>query len=222
MTWRCIPKSFLHADAEEMAARLYTPAKDLPEGVKRIPLKQIHINKCPVIVPLKTMDDVAAQRLNIDVDLCQQHRDLILQHIDAFAAKTTTVFKQSDFPEVSDPDGQLYSGGFFSRDDTQRIDSIRNTHVDELANLHFNFDDARLEEMLFRFRARNYPETLSEQERKQWNDYRHDKFNNPATSHRTRNQFLAEIEAIQQSPDTVGSQLALLEDLLEYANSINT
>ena len=216
------PEEFLNADAEEMAARLYTPAKELPEGVKRIPLKQIHINKCPVIVPLKTMDDDAARRLNIDVGLCQQHRELILQHIDEFASKTTAVFKQSDFPEVSDPDGQLYSGGFFSRDDAQRIDTIRNTHVDELASLHFNFDDNRLEEMLFRFRARNYPETLSEQEHKQWNDYRHDKFSNPATSHRTMNQFLAEIEAIRQSPDTIGSQLVLLEELLEYANSINT
>jgi len=216
------PEEFLNADAEEMAARLYTPAKELPEGVKRIPLKQIHINKCPVIVPLKTMDDNAARRLNIDVGLCQQHRELILQHIDEFASKTTAVFKHSDFPEVSDPDGQLYSGGFFSRDDAQRIDTIRNTHVDELASLHFNFDDNRLEEMLFRFRARNYPETLSEQEHKQWNDYRHDKFSNPATSHRTMNQFLAEIEAIRQSPDTIGSQLVLLEELLEYANSINT
>jgi len=216
------PEEFLNADAEEMAARLYTPAKELPEGVKRIPLKQIHINKCPVIVPLKTMDDDAARRLNIDVGLCQQHRELILQHIDEFASKTTAVFKHSDFPEVSDPDGQLYSGGFFSRDDAQRIDTIRNTHVDELASLHFNFDDNRLEEMLFRFRARNYPETLSEQEHKQWNDYRHDKFSNPATSHRTMNQFLAEIEAIRQSPDTIGSQLVLLEELLEYANSINT
>ena len=215
------PEEFLNADAEEMAARLYTPAKELPEGVKRIPLKQIHINKCPVIVPLKTMDDAAAKRLNIDIGLCQQHRELILQHIDEFAAKTTAVFKHSDFPEVSDPDGQLYSGGFFSRDDAQRIDTIRNTHVDELASLHFNFDDKRLEEMLFRYRARNYPETLSEQEHKQWNDYRHDKFSNPATSHRTINQFLAEIEAIQQSPDTIGSQLVLLEDLLAYANSIN-
>ncbi|NOQ89111.1 MAG: exodeoxyribonuclease I [Gammaproteobacteria bacterium] len=215
------PEEFLSADAEEMAARLYTPAKELPEGVKRIPLKQIHINKCPVIVPLKTMDDAAAKRLNIDIGLCQQHRELILQHIDEFASKTTAVFKHSDFPEVSDPDGQLYSGGFFSRDDAQRIDTIRNTHVDELASLHFNFDDKRLEEMLFRYRARNYQETLSEQEHKQWNDYRHDKFSNPATSHRTMNQFLAEIEAIQQSPDTIGSQLVLLEDLLAYANSIN-
>ena len=74
--------------------------------------------------------------------------------------------------------------------------------------------------MLFRFRARNYPQTLNAEQNKQWDKYRHDKFSNPATSHRTMNQFLAEIEAIQQAPGTVGSQLVVLEDLLEYANSI--
>jgi len=216
------PEEFFAADAEEMAARLYTPAKDLPEGVQRIPLKQIHINKCPVIVPLKTMDANAAQRLDIDIDTCLQHRELILQHIDEFATKTAAIFKNTDFPEVSDPDGQLYSGGFFSRDDSQRIDTIRNTGVDDLAGLHFNFDDARLEEMLFRYRARNYPDTLNKAERQQWNTFRKDKFNNPANSHRTMNWFLSEIESIQQAPDTIGSQLVLLEALLEYAKSINT
>jgi exodeoxyribonuclease-1 len=215
------PEDFFDADAEEMAARLYTPAAELPEGVKRIPLKQIHINKCPIIVPLKTMDSDSAKRLNIDVDTCQQHRELIMQHIDEFASKTAEIFKNSDFPEVSDPDGQLYSGGFFSRDDSQRIDTIRNTDVSELANLHFNFDDSRLDEMLFRFRARNYLTTLNEQELKRWNNFRHDKFNNPTTSHRTMNQFLAEVEQIQQAPDTIGSQLVLLEELLVYAKSIN-
>ena len=214
------PEEFFAADAEEMAARLYTPAADLPEGVSRIPLKQIHINKCPVIVPLKTMDSIAAERLHIDVDLCMQHRELILQHIDEFAAKTADIFQQSDFPAVSDPDGQLYSGGFFSRDDNQRMDTIRETPANKLAALHFNFDDARLEEMLFRYRARNFPETLSEEENKQWNIYRQDKFSNPATSHRTMNQLLAQIEAIQQAPDTIGSQLVVLEDLIEHINSI--
>jgi exodeoxyribonuclease-1 len=168
------------------------------------------------------MDSDAAKRLNIDVDTCQLHRELILQHIDEFATKTAAIFKNSDFPEVNDPDGQLYSGGFFSRDDSQRIDTIRNTPTDELADLHFNFDDSRLEEMLFRFRARNHLTTLNDQELKRWNDFRHDKFNNPGTSHRTMNQFLAEIEQIQQAPDTVGSQLVLLEELLAYAKSINT
>ena len=214
------PEEFFAADAEEMAARFYTPAADLPEGISRIPLKQIHINKCPVIVPLKTMDSSAAERLKIDTDLCMQHRELILQHIEEFASKTAAIFQQSDFPEVSDPDGQLYSGGFFSRDDNQRMDTIRKTPVDKLAELHFNFDDARLEEMLFRFRARNFPETLSTDEKTQWNNYRLDKFNNPANSHRTINQLLAEIKEIRQAPDTIGSQLAVLEDLLEYIDLI--
>ncbi len=219
---RIHPEEFFAADAEEMAARLYTPAAELPKGISRIPLKQIHINKCPVIVPLKTMDSSAAERLNIDVETCLQHRELILQHIDEFAAKTTAIFQQSDFPEVSDPDGQLYSGGFFSRDDSQRMDTIRNTPAAKLASLQLNFDDKRLNEMLFRFRARNYPETLDTEETRQWNDYRRDKFSNPATSHRTMNRFLAEVESIQQAPDTIGSQLVVLEDLLEYANSIKT
>ncbi|MCG6938815.1 MAG: exodeoxyribonuclease I [Gammaproteobacteria bacterium] len=214
------PEEFFTADADELAARLYTPGVDLPVGVQRVPLKQIHINKCPVVVPVKTMDSQAADRLNIDIATCQKHRELILQHIDEFAAKTALIFRQNEFPEINDPDAQLYSGGFFSRDDSQRIDTIRNTPVNELANLQFNFDDPRLDEMLFRYRARNYPETLNKQERSQWNDYRHNKFSNPVSSHRTMNQFLAEIEALQQAPDTIGSELVILEELLEYAKSI--
>ncbi len=214
------PEQFFAADVDEMAARLYTPAAELPESVQRIPLKQIHVNKCPVIVPMKTMDEHAAKRLGIDIETCLSHRELILQQIDEFAQKTAAIFQQSDFPEVSDPDGQLYSGGFFSRDDSQRIDRIRNAPVDQLASLHFTFDDARLKEMLFRFRARNYLQTLNDKEHQQWNSYRQDKFSNPASSNRTMNQFLAEIEIIQQLEHTVGSQLVLLEDLYEYAKSI--
>lgn len=214
------PEEFFDADSEEMAARLYTPAKELPEGINRIPLKQIHINKCPVVIPLKTMNSAAANRLNINIETCMQHRELILQHIDDFTTKTTAIFEGNSFPEISDPDGQLYSGGFFSRDDSQRIDTIRTTAVGELANLTFNFDDDRLPEMLFRYRARNHLSTLNKKERQRWDDYRHEKFSQPKDSHRTMNQFFAEIEAIQQAPDTIGSQLVVLEELLEYANSI--
>ena len=166
------------------------------------------------------MDDDAAKRLEMDVDKCLQHRDLILEHIDDFAAKTSAIFSQSDFPVNNDPDTQLYSGGFFNREDSARIDTIRNTPVKELAELHFNFDDPRLEEMLFRYRARNHPETLNDNEREQWQAYREEKLENPAVSHRTLNQFMAEIETIQQAPDTIGRQLALLEELLDYANTI--
>ena len=102
------------------------------------------------------------------------------------------------------------------------MDTIRNTPADELSGLHFNFDDPRLDEMLFRYRARNYLTTLSEEEHKRWNDYRHEKFNDPAISHRTLNQFYAEIDEIREAPDTIGSQLALLDELVRYVDSIKT
>lgn len=214
------PQAFFSADTDELAARLYTPVAELPEGIERIPLKQIHINKCPVVVPQKTMDSKAAARLHMDTEKCLQHRELILEHIENFATKTSAIFQQNEFPEVNDPDGQLYSGGFFSRDDSERMDKIRHTSTNKLADLQLNFDDPRLQEMLFRYRARNYPHTLNKEEQIQWDDYRRDKFTNPATSHRTMNQLLADIEAIRNAPDTVGSQLVLLDDLIEYAQSI--
>ena len=214
------PEAFYEADSDELAARLYTPAAELPEGIQRVPLKQIHINKCPVVVPLKTMDSATAERLQIDVDSCLQHRELIMKHIESFAAKTSAVFQQSDFPESDDPDTQLYSGGFFSRDDSQRMDTIRSTSVEDLAGLHFSFDDPRLDEMLFRYRARNFPHTLDVAEQERWNSYRHERFTDPEKSNRTLNQFYAEIEAIRTAPDTIGSQLVLMEELLDYADSI--
>lgn len=214
------PKSFISIDAEEIAARLYTPASELPEGVERIPLKLVHINKCPIIVPLKTMDEAAAERLQIDIKQCEAHRQIILSNIDAIVEKTTEVFEQQDFPENNDPDAQLYSGGFFSHEDSNRMDTIRNTPANELAALHLNFDDSRLEEMFFRYRARNYPETLNADEQQQWDAYRKQKFNEPSTSHRTINQLRAEIETIQNAPDTIGTELVILEELTQWIDKL--
>ena len=90
----------------------------------------------------------------------------------------------------------------------------------QLASLALSFDDKRLPEMLFRYRARNFPQSLSPEERESWDAYRHQRFIDPAASPRTLNRYLADIEALQQAPDTTGSQLAMLEDLISYAELI--
>jgi len=87
------PDNFIKIDAEEIAARLYTPANELPEGVERIPLKLVHINKCPIIVPVKTMDEAAAERLQINIERCEAHRQIILSNINDIVEKTTEVFE---------------------------------------------------------------------------------------------------------------------------------
>ncbi len=212
------PGDFLAIDAEEVSARLYTRTEDLPEGVERIPIKEVHINKCPVIVPLKTMDAASAKRLNIDIESCEAHRQTILDNIDVLSEKIRQVFSHQDYPEVTDPDAQIYSGGFFSEADNGRMERIRKSSPQELGKLNLVFDDKRLPEMLFRYRARNFPETLDAEEKQRWDEYRHARFNDPAQTKRTLNRYLADIEALQNGPETTGQQLVILQELIDYAN----
>ena len=214
------PDDFINIDADEISGRMYTKASELPEGIKRIPLKDIHINKCPVIVPLKTMDAATAERLKIDIEACEANRQIILENIDLLADKTRQVFGSSDFPDITDPDAQIYSGGFFSNTDYDRMDRIRKSSPEELGKLNLTFDDPRLPEMLFRYRARNFPESLSNKEKQRWNEYRKERFTDPALSPRTMNRFLADIEELQGGDETTGTQLVILEELLAYAEMI--
>lgn len=214
------PADFIAIDAEEIAARLYTKQQDLPEEVERIPLKVVHLNKCPVVVPLKTMDATTAQRLQINVDAQLANRNTVLEHIDTLVEKTSEVFKQQNFEPITDPDGMIYAGGFFSDADQARMNTIRQTPCNELGELAFSFDDARLPEMLFRYRARNYPQTLNDSEQQQWQAFCQQRQTDPANSPRTLNRFIADIEALQCADHTTGNQLVVLEELLQYADSI--
>jgi len=171
---RYSPASLLELDADTIKKYLYTAKDNLPDGMERIALKTIHINKCPAIAPVNTLDKETAHRLDIDIDKHNRHLETILNS-PSLTEKIKYVFEDSGFEPISDPDQSLYSGGFFSNDDRNRMLTIRSTPATELSQLDLNFDDNRLAEMLFRFRARNYPETLAEIEQQLWHKYRKNK-----------------------------------------------
>jgi exodeoxyribonuclease-1 len=216
------PSWFIAADADEVAASIFTPAAELPDDVERVPLKVVHMNKCPVIAPLKTMDAAATDRLGIDLATQLQHREMILQHIDELVRKAGQVFGSRDFPATSDPDLMLYSGGFFSDADNARMETVRGTPPHELGRLQLNFDDARLPEMLMRYRARNFPDTLTEAEAEQWRRHRADFLTDPATAVRTLNQVRADIETLRNAPEMTGDQLVVLDELVSYVDTLES
>ncbi|SFJ76263.1 exodeoxyribonuclease I [Methylophaga sulfidovorans] len=165
------PSDLIELDAEILQQRLFTPSAELPEGVERPALKTIHINKCPVVVPAATLNDAAAQRLHIDRAQHQHHLDMLNAAGD-LTAKLSQIFTPKPFDPVSDPDASLYSGGFFSDNDKRKMELIRSAEPDMLKTLSIPFEDSRLAEMLFRYRARNWPDSLSEDEQEQWLQYR--------------------------------------------------
>ncbi|MDD5273800.1 MAG: exodeoxyribonuclease I, partial [Methylovulum sp.] len=63
------PEPLLALSAEQIRQRLFTASQDLPEGVSRIPLKTVHINKCPVLAPLSVIRPEDAERLRLNLRL---------------------------------------------------------------------------------------------------------------------------------------------------------
>ncbi|MCW8936252.1 MAG: exodeoxyribonuclease I [Gammaproteobacteria bacterium] len=174
---RFSPDDLKNLSADEIIERLYTPRDQLPEGVERIPLKTIHINKCPVVAPLKTLDEASAKRTEIDQKVYMEHlnRLLLIPDLDS---KLNKIYKHNPFTKETDPDKSLYGGGFFSPDDKNRMLDLRQLDENALKTADFNFKDERIPEMLFRYRARNYPHSLNASEKEKWDNYRISKFNN--------------------------------------------
>ena len=192
---RFSPDDLIKLSADEIIERLYTPRDQLPEGVERIPLKTIHINKCAVIAPLNTLDDASAQRTQIDRKLHLDHLEKLKAAFEIIKPKLKKIYSHNPFPKESDPDRSLYSGGFFSADDKQRMHQLHELSADDLATASFNFEDERLMEMLFRYRARNFPDTLSAVEKNRWDEYRLQRFtdnDNGALSYTSFKQILSE------------------------------
>lgn len=167
------PEPLISLSIEDIHQRIFTATADLPEGVERISLKTVHINKCPVLAPVSVLKPDDQQRLNLDLATCQANIDKIIV-VQGLAEKIAAVFAKNEFAEPgqeTDPDLAIYSGGFFSDSDKQKMAKIRNTIPGQLANFKPNFTDLRLAEMLFRYRARNYPEILQPDEALKWREF---------------------------------------------------
>ena len=212
------PEVMLNLSAEEIQQRIFTTKADLPDGIERIPLKTIHINKCPIVAPAKVLRAIDADRLHIDIELCQKHSDLI-QQSSALIAKLNKVFSEHKFASDSDsepdPDLMIYSGGFFSAQDKQMMDKLRTLKPAALADFTFQSGDSRLNEMLFRYRARNYPELLSTEETVRWKQFCNVRLSDINTTgfldFDTYQQNISELK----KKDGIDNQL--LKDLEQYA-----
>ncbi|MDH5767192.1 MAG: exodeoxyribonuclease I [Gammaproteobacteria bacterium] len=216
------PTPLIECNKQEIIERLYTPRNELPEGIERIALKTIHINKCPVVVPLNTLDDASAERLNIDRQVHQQHLDQINNAGD-LSHKLNSVFSENNFEATDDPDRNLYGGGFFSNEDRQRMDKIRNTRPDDLINLEFNFDDDRLPEMLFRYRARNYPETLNAEEQTRWQQYQHKRLTETdGGGSITLDDYMTRIDELLADDNLDENKKIMLHELKSYGQNLIT
>ncbi len=157
----------LNLSAEQIKQRLYTRRDELAEGELPIPLKLVHINRCPVVAPLSVLRAEDQQRLGLNLaEQLARGEALMAQH-SVVHEKLQAVYREgSDFAD-SDVDASLYQG-FLGNRDRNLAQQVRGADVDTLMHAHWPFDDARLPDLLLRYKARNFPTSLTAEEQAYW------------------------------------------------------
>ncbi|HEY4083823.1 MAG TPA: exodeoxyribonuclease I [Burkholderiaceae bacterium] len=213
------PGELLTLNADAIRARLFVKQDELPEGVTRLPIKSVHVNKSPIVIGnLKTLSPAMAEKWGLDIEQGVKHAQALAEKGRLLDGLWNEVFKREALPPL-DVDEDLY-GGFVSNDDRRTLQRVRGLTPEQLAERvaqgKLAFADHRLDELVFRWRARNFPATLSEEELQRWQEHRAERLSGDVMA-----AFFERIDALgealpeddERGPDILGA-------LYDYAEQI--
>ncbi|HJW55656.1 MAG TPA: exodeoxyribonuclease I [Burkholderiaceae bacterium] len=215
----CDPTELMSLDADTIRLRMFSKADALPAGMSRLPLKTIHLNKSPVVINnLKTLSPAMAERWQLNLDVMLRHADIAASP--ALGAGMEPLWRavfQRAPAAAPDIDEDLY-GGFVGNLDRRLLNDVRALPPAQLATVQPRFDDPRLEQLLFRYRARNFPGTLTDEEMQCWEQHRAARLLEGAGGARNVTQLFDEIDQLADTADERGT--AILGALYDYAEAI--
>ena len=141
----------------------------------------------------------------------QKHQDILLSHPD-FAERLRSIFENKpEFKKMTDPEAQLYDG-FLDNSDRVRVEAVRNAGERELADFHPDFQDERLSPLLLHYKARSFPNLLSEDELRQWEEWRTGRLQAQMP------QFMKSLQRL--APSATDEQQFILQELQLWLESV--
>lgn len=170
------PTPFINLSTNELAAKLYAKWEDRQaDDFVKLPVKELQYNRAPAVAPMGVLAQGEGwNKIKLDEAAIEKHKTILLSAPD-FAENIRSVFEnREEFKKSTDPEAQLYDG-FVSDGDRMRIETVRNSKQNELADFHPNFNDERLDPLLLHYKARNFPKSLSEEEAIIWEKWRADR-----------------------------------------------
>ena len=208
------PSELATLDVEGLRERLFTPTAELPDGVTRLPIKGIHLNKSPIVIRnLKTLSPAMAAKWGVDMAQAARHAEVLRALPDMSAIWPQVYARPPMGPR--DVDEDLY-GGFVGDEDRRRLADFRALSPERMAQSRVAFDDPRLGELAFRFRARSFPHTLSGDEQARWMDHCADRLMNGVPGYTTLAAYFDDIDARVEGCDEPPEILSELYEWGEF------
>jgi exodeoxyribonuclease I len=224
-----LPSILMDLNAEQIRERMFTKQDDLPEGVMRLPIKTVHLNKSPFVLGnLKTLTPALQEKWGIDLDQCLGKAQLA-RALPDMSAVWSEVFKRPSVDNNTPPDvDEALYDGFINDADKRTLAQLQKqaaTAPEKLGNKLPAFDDPRLDEVFWRYRARNFAQSLNAEEQTAWREHCRARLVDGAGNARTLSSYFEEIDKLQATldgasePNVAGK--ALLARLREYGDGLH-
>ncbi|NDV90005.1 exodeoxyribonuclease I [Alteromonas sp. 345S023] len=211
--------SVLNDNVEEIQRKLYAKQDEL-NGESRPGLKLLHINKSPFVTTAKAMTEENALRLGLDRETCLDNYRVLSQQSN-LALKLSNVYEAKDYDEEVDIDHALYSGGFLNNEERSWCDRVIAADAENLASLSDEIQHPGLKSLLFRYRARNYPQTLTHDETMRWQRHRQARLSDPTSpAPLTLEPFMLKLEQLAHENADNPEKQAILRALYQYAQNL--
>ncbi|AYN24539.1 exodeoxyribonuclease I [Buchnera aphidicola] len=127
----------------------------------------IYFNRCPILAPMKSIREEDRTRLNFKTSLYDKKINLVKKNYFIIHFIKNVLLKKKKNNDSLNVDLRIYDS-FFSFYDKSLIKMISLTKPNCLKNMQLNFKDARLKELFFRYKARNFFHILNKSEKKEW------------------------------------------------------
>ncbi len=216
------PEPFLKLDPAALAEAMRW-RKD--NSGPRLPVKTLKFNRCPAVAPLSVLDAASQERLKLSPTTYLENHKKLMQIQDQLAGAVIQAIRLMDAGQQArllenelEVDARLYEG-FFDESDRTKMSVVRAASVDDLSSLNTDFTDDRLTALMPLYKARNFPKSLTDEERKTWETFCERKLMSGGTESRMA-KFFGRLAQLDEQSHLTEKQRYLLEELQLYAQSI--
>ena len=188
-----------------------------------LPIKTLKFNRCPALAPLGVLDDKSKKRIDINLRAMTNNYQK-LQKTPSFIdniLKALEILDQQQEERKSYQDNgvdtRLYED-FIANKDKQKLQIVRSAFADHSGDLTVKFNDNRLNLLLPLYKARNFPDKLSNEEAVSWQKFCKQRL--MGGEEPWINQYINQISHLESQPNLTKNQKFLLDELKLYAESI--
>ncbi|NYT52803.1 MAG: exodeoxyribonuclease I [Candidatus Vesicomyosocius endoextente] len=214
------PRILLELNIKTLKTLMFTKNNQsaLSKEMKGLQIKELIFNKSPMFVPnIYKLESKITKQLKINMSTCLQRLEFIKENQIIINKVVQDLYRNDTQRQPSsDVDQALYDDFINDNTDKYICNQIQTLSTNELKNFHPKFKDNRLSKLLIHFKARNYPDVLTKNEKEEWFKTVQERIQTGTNGYITINDYLARINIIRkQHPN----QEKLWKQLETYSKS---